>query len=342
MNNNTEAVELAWGLIANAYGGNWDLAATEWRDAARRWRNRFMIAAEGSSDPWTTIYDTATIDQPAPTPADEAATPLDFAALSRAAANLPVTLAMYWPPEMRDNVFYILSLAPRLIDMAEKYHQSVPLAEWCEKTERKAKDTVRMYNDLLRAAQNDQEGHRRERDDLVAERDRLLQERGALKAKVPPKVHWRKGGRCGESSKQLLSITPDGKVCTVMAPMSFWDDTRWTTVAELLKAIGPEDSEEGRPDVLQLKTAHLDVLREFSPQKTSLGCISGASPKHYMQELIEAGVLRWDGFQVDLTDVGKVLVERVTGKQFPQEFGQDIQTRADRAVKSLLKATMPE
>jgi len=34
-----EALEIAWGIIANAYGGNWDLATEEWREAAIRWRD---------------------------------------------------------------------------------------------------------------------------------------------------------------------------------------------------------------------------------------------------------------------------------------------------------------
>lgn len=32
-------MELAWGLIANAYGGNWASATDEWRQAAERWRD---------------------------------------------------------------------------------------------------------------------------------------------------------------------------------------------------------------------------------------------------------------------------------------------------------------
>ena len=32
-------MELAWGIIANAYGGNWDKADPGWRDAATRWRD---------------------------------------------------------------------------------------------------------------------------------------------------------------------------------------------------------------------------------------------------------------------------------------------------------------
>ena len=31
--------EMAWILIANAYGGNWDLAPDDWRQAAIKWRD---------------------------------------------------------------------------------------------------------------------------------------------------------------------------------------------------------------------------------------------------------------------------------------------------------------
>lgn len=35
-------LELAWGIIANAYGGNWDLAENkEWKPAAERWRDNY-------------------------------------------------------------------------------------------------------------------------------------------------------------------------------------------------------------------------------------------------------------------------------------------------------------
>ena len=34
-------VEAAWGLIANAWGGDWDMATDEWREAAGRWRDRY-------------------------------------------------------------------------------------------------------------------------------------------------------------------------------------------------------------------------------------------------------------------------------------------------------------
>jgi len=40
-----EAIELAWGVIANAYGGAWDDAPPEWREAAEAWRERFYAPA---------------------------------------------------------------------------------------------------------------------------------------------------------------------------------------------------------------------------------------------------------------------------------------------------------
>lgn len=37
-----EMLELAWGIIANAHGGDWSSATTEWQQAAARWRDRYM------------------------------------------------------------------------------------------------------------------------------------------------------------------------------------------------------------------------------------------------------------------------------------------------------------
>jgi hypothetical protein len=34
-----EALETAWGIIANAGGGNWHTQTTEWQEAAERWRD---------------------------------------------------------------------------------------------------------------------------------------------------------------------------------------------------------------------------------------------------------------------------------------------------------------
>jgi hypothetical protein len=90
-----------------------------------------------------------------------------------------------------------------------------------------------------------------------------------------------------------------------------------------------------KPDVAQLNADCLGVLWELAPGKTSLHCAPGARPKGYIQRMIAAGVLSWDGFQIDLTDVGKVLVERVTGAKFQQEFDQGVLERADMAMEKL-------
>jgi len=34
-----DGIEVAWGIIANAHGGDWASASPEWRSAATRWRN---------------------------------------------------------------------------------------------------------------------------------------------------------------------------------------------------------------------------------------------------------------------------------------------------------------
>ena len=36
-----DLLELAWGVIANAYGGNWGDANDEWHGAAIRWRDQY-------------------------------------------------------------------------------------------------------------------------------------------------------------------------------------------------------------------------------------------------------------------------------------------------------------
>ena len=45
-----ELLELAWGVIANAYGGDWDQASDGWRGAAERWRDNYheWLPGEGS------------------------------------------------------------------------------------------------------------------------------------------------------------------------------------------------------------------------------------------------------------------------------------------------------
>lgn len=39
-----DALELAWGIIANASGGNWEKESPEWQEAAARWRDNVMPA----------------------------------------------------------------------------------------------------------------------------------------------------------------------------------------------------------------------------------------------------------------------------------------------------------
>ena len=38
-----DLAETAWGIIANANGGNWDTASNEWKNAAKRWRDRYHL-----------------------------------------------------------------------------------------------------------------------------------------------------------------------------------------------------------------------------------------------------------------------------------------------------------
>lgn len=40
--------EIAWGVIANAHGGNWEDASDEWRDAAERWRDQWHLLLDRS------------------------------------------------------------------------------------------------------------------------------------------------------------------------------------------------------------------------------------------------------------------------------------------------------
>ena len=42
--------ETAWGLIANAYGGDWDTASPEWKQAAIRWRDQYHETLPSGSD----------------------------------------------------------------------------------------------------------------------------------------------------------------------------------------------------------------------------------------------------------------------------------------------------
>jgi hypothetical protein len=37
-------LEIAWGVIANAHGGDWTLESKEWQDAAGRWRDQYFAS----------------------------------------------------------------------------------------------------------------------------------------------------------------------------------------------------------------------------------------------------------------------------------------------------------
>lgn len=37
-----DLLEWAWGIIANASGGNWDLEQPAWQEAAARWRDSYF------------------------------------------------------------------------------------------------------------------------------------------------------------------------------------------------------------------------------------------------------------------------------------------------------------
>jgi len=39
-----ELLELAWGVIANAGGGDWTTQTPEWQEAAARWRDQYHAA----------------------------------------------------------------------------------------------------------------------------------------------------------------------------------------------------------------------------------------------------------------------------------------------------------
>lgn len=69
MNTNTElqaklrdAIEAAWGIIANASGGNWNLQRDDWIEAAVRWRDKWL--------PELDTYDPSNLTRPTPDPTE--------------------------------------------------------------------------------------------------------------------------------------------------------------------------------------------------------------------------------------------------------------------------------
>lgn len=61
-----ELLEAAWGIIANAYGGDWDKAQhPTWKQAAERWRDSYhevVASLEIPSDAAETPLDIAPFD----------------------------------------------------------------------------------------------------------------------------------------------------------------------------------------------------------------------------------------------------------------------------------------
>ena len=40
-NEQIDLLQIAWGIIANASGGDWDKETLEWKAAAERWRDKY-------------------------------------------------------------------------------------------------------------------------------------------------------------------------------------------------------------------------------------------------------------------------------------------------------------
>jgi hypothetical protein len=48
-----DLIEFAWGIIANASGGNWSLETLAWQNAARAWRNQWHAHMRSTrGQPW--------------------------------------------------------------------------------------------------------------------------------------------------------------------------------------------------------------------------------------------------------------------------------------------------
>lgn len=45
-----DLAEMAWVIIANSYGGDWELASPDWKRAAEKWRDEYHKTLPNSSD----------------------------------------------------------------------------------------------------------------------------------------------------------------------------------------------------------------------------------------------------------------------------------------------------
>lgn len=43
-------LEAAWGIIANAFHGDWDQATPQWREAAENWRDAYHRTLDGDEN----------------------------------------------------------------------------------------------------------------------------------------------------------------------------------------------------------------------------------------------------------------------------------------------------
>ena len=59
-----DLLELAWGLIANASGGDWTRETEEWRVAAAKWRDSWL--ASGAGEERSHVSAPCPIPEPAP------------------------------------------------------------------------------------------------------------------------------------------------------------------------------------------------------------------------------------------------------------------------------------
>ncbi len=59
-----DLLETAWGIIANAHGGNWEAASDDWREAAEKWRDRYFADGKAIEAPAAPADPTANLQLP--------------------------------------------------------------------------------------------------------------------------------------------------------------------------------------------------------------------------------------------------------------------------------------
>lgn len=106
--NDLDLLEAAWGIIANAHGGNWDDTPEDWREAAERWRDQYHERLDAA------LHDTT------------ASPPLDAALLP----TLELRRRMLQSPMFRQHIDYLLGWLPSYVqwladqsDQADAEHE---------------------------------------------------------------------------------------------------------------------------------------------------------------------------------------------------------------------------